>query len=431
MIQRIIKEDLLHYVWKTKQIDTLSLTTTTGLAVEILDWGVHNHDSGPDFFNGKVKIGDTIWAGNIEMHIFSSDWEKHSHDTDPAYDNVVLHVVYEADKDIFTTLETKIPCIELKERIDSQIKEKYSQLIHNNKSIPCEKMIANIDSLTINMWKDRLVAERLSTKAISIKTILDKYEYDWESAMYITLARYMGSRVNTETFELLGHNLPLHIIRKNVDEITKIEALLYGTAGMLGVSYKDEYFISLQREYTFLAKKYSLTHIPPVMWKFSKMRPANFPTVRIAQLAQILYSQPSLFSKILDTSDTVDLRELFEVTASPYWESHYRFDTVSKVCRQKTLTNAFIDLILINVVAPLLFLYGQEKADNQMCDRAITLLESIKSEKNAIISKWKELGVDSTSAMDSQALIHLKNQYCAVKRCLSCNIGNKIVMNIV
>lgn len=428
MIQQVIKEDLLHYVWRTKQIDLSDLLTTTGKKVEIIDWGTHNHDSGPDFFNGRIKIDGTLWVGNIEMHIFAGDWEKHSHDSDPAYDNVILHVVYEEDSPIFNHENTRIPCIEIKDRIASKIKTSYGTLIQNNLSVPCENLIQQVDPFTVNMWKDRLIAERLESKSVTIKKLLDKHLYDWEVAFYISLSKYMGARINIQPFELLAELLPLSIIRKNSDCLDKVEALLFGVAGMLDATYDgDKHHTSLKKEFDFLAAKYGLNQVPPTMWKFSKMRPPNFPTVRIAQLAALLQSQSSLFSKILEAKELKEIRSLFAVAASPYWDDHFRFGTKAKESHPKVLVNSFIDILIINVVAPTLFLYGQEKDEIDFCERAIALLNELKPEKNSIIDKWKSLGLEVKSAMDSQSLLHLRTHYCDHKKCLACNIGNKIV----
>jgi len=428
-MQQVIKEDLLHYVWKTKQINHQGLTTTDDLRVEIVDWGTHNHDSGPDFFNGKIVIDGTLWVGNIEMHIFSSDWHKHSHDSDPAYDNVILHVVYETDGDAYTAAGSKLHCVEIKDRIPDQIKANYSSLLQAQYDIPCQSLVHTVDEFTISMWKDRLIADRLEHKSQVILRSLADTTYDWDTTTYITLVRYMGSKVNGDAFEAMARALPLTVILKCNDSLLKVESLLYGVAGMLEASYDDPYYRQLQAEYRFQSQKYKLQHIPPVMWKFSKMRPANFPTVRLAQLAQILFHTQSLFSRVLDCGETYDLRQLFSYTASQYWDNHYRFGKEAAKVYKKTVTPAFIDLLLINVVAPLLFRYSLQTDQRSFADRAVALLSDIKSESNAIVSKWRKLGLSSSTALDSQALIHLKKQYCDHKKCLSCNIGNKIVLN--
>ena len=423
----IIREDLLYYLWKTKSFDMTNLTTEDGQKIEILDYGNQNYDAGPDFSNGKIKIGNTVWAGNIEMHVYSSDWERHNHDLDKAYDNVILHVVFEHDREVHTTTEQYIPCLELKKRIPQKIKENYAQLISNNNWIPCENQLPNVPEHTVTFWLQRLVAERLETKTEYLKTILESTNNDWEETMYIFLMRYMGARVNMDPFESLAQNLPLSIIQKNKDDLQKIEALLYGQAGMLLATYEnDEYYNGLKSEYRFLAKKYKLTHIPPVSWKFAKMRPAGFPTIRIAQMAQILYSSEYLFSRILATKNIQSIKQIFQAKPSEYWEDHYRFGTES-IYKEKQLGEGFIDLIIINVVSPLLFLYGKSIADEQYRDRAIEHLEALKPEKNKIVSNYKELGVVVSSAADTQGLLQLKKAYCDPKLCLSCSIGNKLI----
>lgn len=426
MLNPIIKEDLLYYLWKTKSFDLSGLKTTDGKLIEVIDFGNQNYDSGPDFSNAKIKIDETIWAGNVEMHVYASDWEKHSHDVDKAYDNVILHVVFDYDKDVYTTTEHLIPCVELKDRIDKTLISSYTRLINNNLWIPCERSIAQVDELTISFWMQRLIIERLESKVKYLNTILGIKENDWEETLYIALMRYMGAKVNTEPFENLAKKLPYKLILKNKDNLQHIEALLYGQAGMLLAEYEDEYFQQLKQDYSFLSKKYSLTSISPVAWKFARMRPAGFPTVRIAQVAQILFHEQHLFSKIKEIEDIKVLRSLFEVTPSAYWEEHYRFGK-SSTKKPKKLSNAFIDVLIINVIAPILFLYGKQVGDESFKEKAISHLEQIKAEKNKIIDKFKSLDINAKSAADSQALIQLKKAYCDEKRCMSCAIGNRII----
>lgn len=426
MLTPIVREDLLYYLWKTKTFDMIDLKTICGQSIEIIDFGVHNHDAGPDFSNAKVKIGDTIWAGNVEMHVYSSDWEKHSHDLDKAYDSVILHVVYEHDRQIHTTTEQLIPTIELKQRIPADIKHNYARLISNNNWIPCESQLPSVAAHTVTFWLQRLVADRLESKTAYLQTILSLTHNDWEETLYIYLMRYMGVRVNTDPFESLAKNLPLALIQKNQDDLYKIESLLYGQAGMLMADHADPYYQSLKSEYAFLKQKYKLTHIPPVSWKFARMRPAGFPTIRLAQMAQILYHTRHLFSQIKEATNIEGVRSLFVAEPSEYWSHHYRFGTES-VHKDKALSRSFANLIIINVVAPILFLYGQSIDDRNYCDRAIELLEAIKPEKNKIITNYKELGMPILSAADSQAALELKKKYCDAKRCLSCAIGNSLV----
>lgn len=426
MLTPVIKEDLLYFLWKTKSFDLGNLKTTDGKEIEIIKFGNQNYNSGPDFSNAKIKIDGTLWAGNVEMHVYASDWEKHSHDVDKAYDNVILHVVFEYDKEVYTTTEHLIPCIELKNKIDKNLLKNYTRLINNNMWIPCERSIHQVDNFTFSLWMQRLVIERLESKVQYLATILDLYQNDWEETLYIALMRYMGAKVNTEPFETLAKNLPYRTLLKNKDNLQKVEALLFGQAGMLLADFEEDYFQQLKQEYLFLAQKYTLKHISPVSWKFARMRPAGFPTVRIAQVAQILYKNLHLFSKIKEIENIDVLRSLFEVTPSEYWENHYRFGKIS-ASKSKTLSKSFIDLIIINVFAPILFLYGKHLGEDVYKDKAIGLLEELKPEKNMIVDKYKHLGIKARSAADSQALLQLKNNYCDKKRCMSCAIGNRIV----
>jgi len=408
--------------------DMSDLETEDGQKIEIVDFGNQNYDSGPDFSNAKVKIGDTLWAGNVEMHVYSSDWERHCHDLDTAYDNVILHVVYEHDREVHTTTEQFIPCLELKSRVPKDIYKNYASLLTNNLWIPCEKQISMVPEHTVSFWLQRLIAERLETKTQYLKTIVELTKMDWEESLYIFLMRYMGAKVNMDPFESLAKNLPLKLIRKNKDDLMTLEALLYGQSGMLMADFADDYYQKLKNEFRFLSQKYSLTPIPPVSWKFARMRPAGFPTIRIAQVAQILFHNEQLFSQIIEIEDTKQLRKLFKVTPSEYWEDHYRFGTESKP-KVKSIGDGFIDLIIINVVCPVLFLYGKSIGNELYCDRAVSHLEEIKPEKNKIIRGYQSLGVSVSSASESQALLQLKKSYCDKKRCLSCSIGNKLIKN--
>jgi len=426
MLTPIIREDLLYYIWKTKSFEMSNLKTVDGQQIEIIEFGNQNYDSGPDFSNGKIKIGNTTWVGNVEMHVYSSDWERHCHDVDKAYDSVILHVVFEHDKEVFTTSEHLIPCLELKNRIAKPIMSKYAQLIANNNWIACEKHINKVEDHTISFWLQRLVAERVGRKTGTLRKILDQTKTNWEESLYICLARYMGARVNMDPFESLARATPYVLIRKNRNELHKIEALLFGQAGMLEANFDDEYFVELKREYRFLAKKYKLKSQLPVSWKFARMRPVGFPTIRIAQMAKILYQNDRLFSRIIFENDTKVLKSIFKVKPSSYWENHYRFGKEAKFM-EKNVGESFLDQLIINVVCPIVFLYGKYIADERYCERAINHLEKLKAEKNNITRKFKTIGVNCTTAADSQALIQLKKNYCNEKQCMTCAIGSAII----
>jgi len=422
-----IKEEFLHFLWRTKKISPQNLQTTDGRKIDVLDFGVYNVDSGPDFFNAKINIEGTIWAGNIEMHVFSSDWQKHKHQHDKAYENVILHVVYENDKEtILSNEKTSIPTIELKGKIPKSYTDNYLTLMQSKASIPCQQLISYCAREKIELWKYTLTIDRLYHKSQQVADILISTGNDWEETLYIILARYFGAKVNTEPFERLARSLPLSVINKNKDKRHTLDAIFFGQAGMLMANYDDEYFVRLKKEYLFQQKKYGLKPIDPVAWKFSKMRPMNFPTVRIAQFSGLMYRVTFLFSQIREAKHPLEIRSMLHSEVTEYWYDHYRFGTLSSPIKKNT-SNDFVDLLLINAIAPVLYHYGRCIGDEKYIDVAIKLLEDIGSEKNSVIDLWKQLGIPSKSSFDSQALIHLKNMYCNKFKCLSCKIGNEIM----
>ena len=421
-----MKEELLHFVWSTGNFNSLNLATTNGEKIEIIYKGLHNTNAGPDFLNAKVKIGNTLWAGQVEMHVNASAWEQHGHHADKAYDNVVLHVVYEDDKPIMRADGILIPTLVLKGLISPKIINGYEDLISNSHWIPCEKLLPQIDPFITSSWLDRLTAERLEQKTTPIAALLKDTKNDWQEAFYRMLARYFGLKVNAEPFEALAQSLPQIIIAKHKNNLLQIEALLFGQAGLLESTFKDDYPNQLKKEYTFLRHKHNLTPISAAQWKFLRLRPANFPTVRLAQLADLLLRSSGLFSKVIEAENYKQLRDFFNAGVSEYWVTHYRFDTESKK-RDKHLGNAAIDLLLINTVIPFIFTYGKMKDLPDLQDRALAYLEEIKPEKNNIITRWEDLDIKAKSAYQTQALLQLKNNYCTPKQCLACGIGNSIL----
>ena len=423
-LQPVIKEDFLHYLWKTKKIGGDLLHCTDGRKIKLLDYGTYNTDSGPDFFNGRIELDGNIWAGNIEMHVYSSDWIKHEHHQDHAYDNVILHVVYEHDS--LDEALNNIPTLELKGRIPRIYLDHYLSLMQSQDSIPCSRMLPTVDKQKIELWKYTLVVERLLQKTAHLAEIHKATGDNWEETFYIMLARYFGAKVNTQPFELLAKSLPLSILLKNADKPQAIEALIFGQAGMLDADYQDEYYQIIKKEYTYLRQKYGLTPINAVMWKFSKMRPGNFPTIRLAQFAALLTSNDRLFSKIKEASSAKTIRELLHAKPNEYWNTHYRFGTLSTY-QLKNISDEMMDLLLINAIVPVLYLYGKSIGDEIYTDKAISLLESVKAEKNSIINEWKSMHQTVKSAFDSQAFIHLKQNYCSYFRCMECRIGHEIM----
>jgi hypothetical protein len=419
-----MKEEFLHYLWKYKLYIRENLKTYSGESVEILNHGVHNFDSGPDFFNAKIKIDHTIWAGNVEVHINSSDWFVHHHNTDKAYDNVILQVVLNHDKEVYRTNGQKIQTLELK--FDKELYSNYKNLIEKETWIPCQDEIQLIDSFKMNSWLEKLSIERLEQKSNNINEILQRLNNSWETSFYYMLARNFGFKLNSDPFEMLAKSLPIKYLAKHKDNLFQIEALLFGQAGFLEDNNGDEYYLNLRKEYQFLKTKFKLKSIEKHLWKFLRTRPGNFPTIRIAQFAQLIYKSKSLFSKIIETKNIEDYYDLLNSKTSEYWNMHYVFNKES-VFKSKSLGKSAIDVVLINTVVPFLFVYGKAKGQYEFQEKAINLLENIKAEKNTIISNWDDLNVKAKSAFDTQALIQLKNNYCNEKNCLNCQIGNTLI----
>jgi hypothetical protein len=419
-----MKESILHYVWQQKLFSTHQLKTTDGESVEVIDVGKYNSDAGPDFFNAKIKIAGTTWAGNVEIHSQSTDWIKHKHQRDKAYDNVILHVISKADTTVFRTDGDKIPQLELK--FPQAIEMNYEELVQSKKWIACEGKISEIPSIFIQNWKTALLTERLEQKMEAIQQHLNEYNQHWEEAFYITLARNFGFGTNSQAFEMLAKSIPLAVLGKHKDQILQLEALLFGQAGLLIENEKDDYVIDLNREYTFLRSKYNLRPVNALQWKLLRLRPDNFPHVRIAQFASLIHTSSKLFSKIIENTDLNYLNRLFDCAPSGYWKNHYLFGEESKLVGKK-LGSGSVNIILINTVIPFLFCYASLKNNQELKDRAIQLLEQIPSERNSIITGWKNQGIQSNSAFDSQALIQLKKHYCDDKKCLRCRIGHKVL----
>ena len=419
-----MKESILHYVWQNKLFSLQNLTTTDAESVDVVDVGRINTDAGPDFFNAKIKIADTIWAGNVEIHTHSSDWNKHSHQLDKAYDSVILHVVSRVDTDVFRTDGTKIPQLELK--FPTSIAHNYEQLCSQQKWIPCADKINLIPAIFIQSWKNALLAERLEQKMNAIEVLLTDNNQHWEEAFYITLARSFGFGINNQAFESLAKSLPVSILGKHKDQLFQLEALLFGQSGLLCMDELDEYATSLKKEYDFLQSKYGLIPIKKSEWKLLRLRPDNFPHVRIAQFAALVHSSTKLFSKIVENPDIEYIQQLFNCGTSSYWNTHYLFANES-VLNVKRLGNLSVNGIIINTVVPFLFCYASQKKNDELKDKTLQMLERIPAERNSIVSNWKNLDLKVENAFDSQALLQLKKQYCDDKKCLRCRIGHKVL----
>jgi len=415
-------EDFLQYIWRYKLfINNYTIENDT---INIVDVGQLNHDSGPDFFNAKIRIGDTLWVGNIEIHKKSSDWYLHHHESDSCYNNVILHVVEEINKDVFDAKGRKIPQIKL--NYNKDLLTNYSSILNSKHKIKCEHQISKINSFELFSWLETLLIERLQRKSDEIKQLLNDRISDWEEVFYILLLRQLGLKVNAEPFEMLARSLSLKNILKQNDKLISIEAMLFGQAGFLSENIDDEYFTRLKNEFKFLKNKYSLSPINIGNWKFMRVRPVSFPTVRIAQTASLLHKHSNIFSKIIEEDFVDGIYEYFNIKPSKYWETHYKFGVLSKE-KSKNIGKHTIDLIIINVIAPMIFMYGKERDITLLKDKALFYLQELNAENNSIINYWRSIGVKISTAQESQAFLELYNNYCEKDNCLNCRIGNKLI----
>ena len=419
-------EEFLHYIWKHALFDRANLQTTENKTIEFIKAGLHNHDSGPDFLNAQLRIDNTLWAGNVEIHINSSDWNNHKHQHDKAYSNVILHVVWEHDQQISLPGGYPVHTLELKDIVTPAIHGKYEELKSSSKRIPCENDISKVNELIWHAWLDRLIIERLERKTGLINTKLKDSINDWEETFCQVLLRNLGNPINTEPFERLAQALPYKILAKHRPNVMEIEALLLGQAGLLEGSFKDEYAKKLQQEYTHLKNKYKLTPITKAEWKFMRIRPPHFPSFRLAQMAAILSHHGRLFRQIMEADNIKDIVKLFSVKPSAYWKTHYRLDKASPAT-EGIMGKATIELLIINAIAPLLFIYGKNTGNEEASEKALELLHKLKAESNTIIKKWDSLGVNAADAYDSQALLQLRKEYCDKRKCIHCAIGHELM----
>jgi hypothetical protein len=424
-----MKEEFLHFLWKYSLYDKEKLLDNDGNRIIVIHPGEYNRDAGPDFFNARISVDGTIWAGNIELHIRSSHFNLHGHQADPSYDNVILHVVAENDARVFNSRGEELLTAELK--FGNSLHDKYISLVNNPYVIACQEEAGSFNKMILNGWLEALVIERLEQKTEMIFRNLAETDNDWEETFYRLLSRYFGFRVNTEPFEMLARALPFRIIRKHADNRFQIEALLYGTAGMLNEglfreALSDKYYKDLIREYRVLSSKYSLQPLHGWIWKFARLRPSNFPTIRISQLAGMLAVTGGLFSRLLEVKSILQLKELFETAASEYWNDHYIFGSFKKGNEKKTGSQA-TDILLINAVIPLLFVYGKNRGLPQFSERALSFLGQVMAEENSVIREWSDAGIDAESALFSQALLQLRDCYCRKRRCLDCRIGFQLI----
>ena len=422
-----MKEDFLHYIWKFKKFNILDLKTQQGEALTIIQSGQYLELSGPDFFNAQIMIEDQKWAGNVEIHIKSSDWYAHHHEKDDAYDSVILHVVWEHDTEIFRKNNTEIPVLELINVVDHAILKNYQSLLAPKSWIFCEKQIHQVDDFVLKNWQERLFFERLERKSKIIFELLAQTNQDWEAVLFSLLAKNFGLNTNGEIFFKIAQSIPFSTVRKESFEVENIEALLLGIAGLLDEEKEDNYYKDLKFRFFYLIHKYQLDRNKVAPVQFFKHRPDNFPTIRLSQLANLYHIQHNLFSKISIIKSLQSCYDLFQISSSQYWRTHYQFDKVSPV-KNKALSKSFIDLIVINTILPIQFAYNKSLG-REVSEDFITLLKEITPEKNSIIDKFNSFGIKSKNAFDSQTLLQLKNEYCNQSKCLQCSIGIDLLKN--
>ncbi|WP_016988284.1 DUF2851 family protein [Flavobacterium sp. ACAM 123] len=420
-----MKEDFLHYLWKFKKFDTLNLRTSNNEEITITNVGQYLELAGPDFFNAQIVIGDQVWAGNVEIHLKSSDWYVHHHERDAAYENVILHVVWEHDTEIYRKNNTEIPVLELKKYVEKDTINNYQSLMAPKAWIFCEKELTDVSPFILKNWQERLFFERLERKSKAIYELLEQTNNDWEAVLFCMLAKNFGLNTNGESFLKIATSIPFLIIRKESHEVENLEALLFGSAGLLDVEKEDNYFKDLKFRYYYLLHKYQIEKISCNPVQFFKHRPDNFPTIRLSQLANLYHSNQSLFSQISELNSVKAIYALFQVSESSYWQEHYQFDKVSSK-KKKMLSKSFIDLIIINTLIPIQFAYAKSRGE-EIVEQLIHLLNEVAPEKNAIMNKFRSFGIKPMSAFETQAMLQLKNEYCSKSRCLECAIGMELM----
>lgn len=426
-----MRESFLHFIWQFQYFDKSDLKTETGETVEILKTGMPNPDSGPDFSRARVRIAGIEWHGDIEIHVRASDWYRHKHETDGAYNKVILHVVAENDGPVHRSDGTLMPTLCLKNRADTEKLQNFEKLIAGKSPLACGNLLHSVEPIIRADMREKALIGRLREKAGAVKQLINSVNGDRDEAAYILLARAFGFKLNADAFETLARSLPLHILLKHGDSLLQTEALFFGQGGFLDEEIPDPYYMLLQREYNFLAKKYNLlpSKSEHYIWKFSKVRPANFPTLRTAQLASLIAEHGRLYDTLIHTSEAKEFLTLFSVPVSDYWNFRYDFHKISPRKTSSALGRGSIQNLIINVVIPLLVCHALDKDDDSYTEKALRLLEELPAEKNKIIRIWENLNTEVKNAADTQAYIGWYKNYCKPKRCLNCGVGQALVRN--
>lgn len=422
-----MKEELLHFIWNYKLLKTQELVSVNGSKIKLFHQGELNKDAGPDFFNAKIEVDGITLVGNIELHVNSSDWLKHKHENDKAYNNIILHVVYKYDKVIEQNKKHNVEVLELKNYLDSSVIKKYNSLISSSNALPCSKQIKDVESLKLEAWLQRLLVERLEIKTEYAAHVFTATQNDFSQTLYLMLARNFGFKVNAEPFELLAKHLPLSILLKHSSNLLQLEALLYGTAGFLNKSYKSKYIQQLQNEYEFLKNKYKLKELDISLWKFLRLRPANFPTVRLWQFAMLIHKCPEFFRNPELFNTVESLNKAISFKHEGYWSNHYKIDG-AEVGPLKGIGKSSVENIIINTMAPFLFFYGQQTGKDNFIEAAVACFEQLPFEDNVKTRQFTKAGLKFETAAQSQALITLFDNYCKNSRCLDCGIASNLLL---
>jgi Protein of unknown function (DUF2851) len=416
-----MNESLLQFIWHHQYYNLWDLRTITGESLTLLYPGSWNRNQGPDFVSARIRIGGQEWAGNIELHVNTSDWDLHGHSTDPNYNNVILHVVWEHDKDT----GNGVPVLEMRSRVPQHLLQKYRTWLMRSGMIPCSGEFDQVDKTMVYSWLEWLALQRTKERSANILEQVRKLGMDWEEAFWRSLARAFGHRVNADAFEAIASTLPVKMMMRHSSSIMQLEALLLGQAGLLRTDNGDEYSKKLFSEYGFMRKKYQLVKCyQPV--HFLRMRPGNFPTVRLAQLAALIIGNRDLFRGVLDLKTASEMIAFFRVEAGEYWDHHYRFGEPSVFLKKQT-GGQFIENVVFNTVIPFLAAYHQHTGNETEVPGLYRIMEGLNPESNSVISLFTKLGLNARHAADSQALLQLKKNYCDQLRCLDCAIGRSLL----
>jgi hypothetical protein len=423
-----MNEDFLSFVWRYQYFSNLSLSTQSGEPLQILRAGLPNPDAGPDFSEARIILDGMEWVGSVELHVKSSDWQAHRHPTDAAYESVILHVVWEDDRPVLRRDGTLVPTLVLGPRVNEGVRRRYELLMDKKEEIPCAAQFRDVSRLSKIAMLDRVLLERLDARAERIRLLWEQNNRDWEETAYQWLGQHFGFRLNSPAFLRLAQLVPLHVIQKHRSSLLQIEALLFGTSGMLPADSTESYVQTLQKEYAFLSRKYGLesSQMATHEWKFLRLRPAGFPTVRLAQWAVLLKQQAGLFASLTSQENASDLMRMFRVTQSDYWKKHYQFGKEAAL-PVPALGKDAAELLIINAAVPLMVAYARHRDQPTYLDRAIRWLEQLPAEKNRITRSWADLGMRVHTAFDSQALLEWQGLYCAQKKCLDCTVGAALV----